>query len=65
MLISLLIMEEKSSATKLSINSSRLISLVESPDSERLIVLISSSTIQIDQSLNGDFYLYQQGLQNH
>ena len=63
MLISLLIMEEKSSATKLSINSSRLISLVESPDSERLIVLIV--TIQIDQSLNGDFYLYQQGLQNH
>ena len=63
MLISLLIMEEKSSATTLSINSSRLISLVESPDSERLIVLIV--TIQIDQSLNGDFYLYQQGLQNH
>lgn len=36
MLISLLIMEEKSSATKLSINSSRLISLVESLDSEQL-----------------------------
>ena len=56
-------MEEKSSATKLSINSSRLISLVESQilkDS-----LSSLSTIQIDQSLNGDFYLYQQGLQNH
>ena len=63
MLISLLIMEEKSSATKLSINSSRLISLVESPDSERLIVLIVNHTNR--PVLNGDFYLYQQGLQNH
>ena len=58
MLISLLIMEEKSSATELGNKSSRLISFVESPDSERLIVLIwqyrRTGTIIAHQSVQKD-----------